>query len=155
MDRFDLAQEELWSSEDFPEVAAWLKSNGPALEIVEQASRRERFWSPIVLPAGKNGLLDRGVDHQISILGEVWRALMARTMLKLHDGDAAGAMADVLTLERLGSLLGQGPDVVTIVVGQAIQDASCRTFERVLQQPGIPVDQLRRWSADYLASPPI
>ena len=65
VDRFSRAKEHPWSSDDMPEIAAWLTSNAPAFAIAEEAMRRERYWMPIVHVPGDRNVLS--IDHDRSV----------------------------------------------------------------------------------------
>jgi hypothetical protein len=154
VDRFDRAKMQPWSSQDMPDLAAWLKTNEPALALVSTATQRSRLWIPIVLKPSDAGVL--GVPPpDLHWWREIVLSLCIRSMLKLHEGDAPGALDDLLVAQRLGNLLEQSPQLITRLVGAGCQSSTCSASWRVLQESRIPPEKLRQWSSDMLAHPPI
>jgi hypothetical protein len=152
VDRMSKAAVCPWSSLDMPEVADWLKSNEMALDFASRASRRPRFWIPLMADP-KSGLFD--LTPGITIWHHVANAFCVRSMLKLHQGNAPAALEDLLTVQRLGALYGQDSGPVCVLVGVGVQSMGCRSLWRLLQDSTLTVKQLRQMSADLLAIPPI
>jgi len=154
VNRFERATNQPWSSQETPELAAWLKSNEPALQLVAQAATRMRYWTPIVLPPGGTELIEEQYHGPID-MHNCADALRIRAMLELHDGDEAGALDDLLTVQRLGALLGQSDQLVHCLVANNMRASACMNSWRVLQDAHLPAPRLRQWSADLLALPSI
>lgn len=81
---------------EFPELERWVEENEKPLRILEEASRRSRYYIPFAprhLEAGT-------VRFACGIL-------TTRSLLRLKAGDLEGACADTVTLHRLGRLISQ------------------------------------------------
>lgn len=143
-----------WTSDEFPDVAAFLEANAAPLEIVTEASRRGRYYSPLVSsgPVESMFAVLLPVEQQQR---EAVRQLTARAMQKLGGGDAAGAWEDLLTCHRLARLTGQSPFVIGALVSYAL-DAQCFDAERaLLASPALTAEQARRFLEEFCAlSPP-
>jgi hypothetical protein len=152
VDRFENATTQPWSSQDMPDLAAWLKTNDTALGLLTIASQRPEYWRPIVVRPGKSDLFEEPVDEDAD-----WRnysrALLIRAMLELHDGDASAALDDTVTVQRLASLFSQSSSLIPLLVADAMRDAGLRTSWRILQDSHLPPERLSQWSADLILGP--
>lgn len=90
-----------WRGAEYPQVAAWLEANRAALEVVRQASLRERFYVPVVDETGRvRGAEPGGVWN--GLLGAIMNGLEPSKMLLLKalqclgEGDTAGYERDVV-----------------------------------------------------------
>ena len=108
-----------WTRDEFPEVAAMLERNSEALDLVVQASRRPRYYSPLIA--------DEEFPMLIGVLlpieqqqREGVRQLTARAMLKLEEGDAEGAWEDLLACHRLARRLSESWSLIGGLVAIAI-----------------------------------
>ncbi len=107
------AMEGPWAADDLPLVAAWLTANDTPLALVTEASKRPRFF--FLLEPSETDLVVRLPG--LGAVADAGRALQCRAMARLHDGDVAGALADLLTLHRLGRLVGGGGTLIEWLVG--------------------------------------
>lgn len=114
------AQYRPWSREEFSHLAKWLDANQPHLELVVAASKRPRYYTPM-LAAGDPPMLIGVLLPMAQEARGLARALVTRAMLRLHEKDYAGAWADLMACHRLGRLIGQGPYLVEALVGFAIE----------------------------------
>ncbi len=100
-----------WARSEHPEVAAWLERNSGALETLAVAVKQPRFYVPYVAAYDPPRLM----SMMLPPLGR-FRALMCaaecRAMLRLHDGNFAGALADLNTSRRLSLLVAQGSTLI-------------------------------------------
>jgi len=153
VDRFSRAAAQPWSASEMPELAAWLKTNGPALDIVAQAVRRPRLFLPIVLPPGESSLI-----HANSTELDKWRkfvdALCIRAMLRFHDGDASGALDDLLAVRKLGNLLPQFSSIISFPVACGMWTEACPPTWLILHRGQLSRKQLAQFTADELAIGP-
>lgn len=116
------AGERPWKVEEFPLIVAWLKDNEAALLVVTAATERPRYFSPLVNAdnnpdGGLIAVLLPGVQRS----RELARALAARAMWELAEGSQVDAWRDLMTMHRLGRLVGQGPTLIEYLVGVAIE----------------------------------
>lgn len=112
------AMEEPWSQSDFPLVAEWIAGNEKPLDLVVEGTRRPKCYLPL-LDGGDLGLagVPMPVEHLSRSAG---RALAARAMLRLGEGNVAKAEQDLLACHRLARLIGSTPFIVGALVAIAI-----------------------------------
>jgi hypothetical protein len=88
--RHERAQEEPWTSQSDPELAAWLKANEKSIDLFVRASHRSRYYSPLI--AGGEPFLAFNLS-QINPVRKAAATLAARAMLRLGEGQAKAAWA--------------------------------------------------------------
>lgn len=105
-DKVNTAATMPWREANEPALAAWLRDNAGAMELVQEASRLPRFYLGFI-PTGEPGLATRDIlFYPQKPIGD---AFASRIMLRIESNDIAGAWSDILTLSRLGRLLSQDP----------------------------------------------
>ncbi len=154
MKQYDVAMERPWSRDELPAVFAWLEANEKPLELIVAATRRPRFYAPL-LGSGENAmviavLLPVALDSR-----EAARALKARAMLRIKSGNTDGAHEDLLACHRLGRLVSQGPTLVELLVGIAINGIACYGDAAVAHYGNLSVEQARRFAEDMRQLPPM
>ncbi len=111
-----------WKAAQYPEVAKWLTTNEKPLALVREGSLRNKYFSPLVVTndeeenSGLIGVLLPAVQSSRSFA----RALSARAMLRLGEGNVTGAWDDLLTCHRLARLIARGPTLIEGLVGVTI-----------------------------------
>ena len=95
---------------DEPRFAEWLKANERPLAVIVAGTRRDHYYAPFVVAPGEpmiHGLLP------IEDASREWgRALALRAMLRLAEGNVAGAKDDLIACHRLGRLIGNSPCLI-------------------------------------------
>ncbi len=99
------AENRPWSAEEFPEIEKWLQANREYIAKLEEASRRTRFYLPIV-----------SKDEHELLLGSVSSGsyphptdfIPPLVMKNIHDGKIEDAIENIRTLNRLADLQAQG-----------------------------------------------
>ena len=108
-------------SKDHPEYAKWLESNRGPLQLVTAASKRPRFFIPVVSgsdPPSILGNLPGPVEPAGQCVG-LAMTLVGRAMLAAGDGDIDRALADLLTVHRLARLLGEDLSMYRFLIGMS------------------------------------
>lgn len=121
---FDEAGTRPWSEEEFPRVAAWLEQNAAAAQLVLEASRRPRRYSPFERgsrPATYGALLPH-----VTLIRDLYGLLLVRVMHHLKAGRFAEAREELLAVHRLSRLYVQGPTVFDLSLACALEDSACR-----------------------------
>jgi len=129
IEQLGMAQSRPWTPGEFPTIAAWL--DGQKKPLVEIASGLERpnYFCPVVPEApGKagQGLIATLLPH-IQLIRSMGRALTARAMMHLGQGQNAKAWNDIASTIRLGRHVGHGASVIDRLVGIAVEEMGCRT----------------------------
>ncbi len=117
-----------WKADEYPHLAAWLKANEKPLNLVVQATKRSRYYSPLV-PTKKDGELSGligallpGVQKCRSLVS----ALTARSLLLAGQANSDDAWRDLLSCHRLARLVSQGGTLIEELVGMSIETNTCR-----------------------------
>jgi hypothetical protein len=109
-----------WRASDFPAVAAWLKQNQTPLDLAAEASRRPRFFFPLISTTEYMPVMS-SQPRCGSVIG-IGHALCTRAMLRLGEGDAEGAWEDVLAVHRLARLIGQQQTLMSSLCSYAMDE---------------------------------
>ncbi len=128
-----------WTDEQLPPLAAWLAENQRPLDLLVEASRRPRFFSP-----PPNALLDPNasvIDLELphaEFVRDAVRSLSTRAMNRLGHGDHVQAWQDVLACWRLGQLVGNGPTLTEAFVGISTRAGAMNATLAILDSPDLP-----------------
>lgn len=116
-----------WKKAELPVIAAWLAANEAPLRTVEQASLRTKYFSPLVgTDAEPDAPLIAVLLPGVQKSREFARALSARAMWELGEGSQVDAWRDLMTIHRLGRLVGQGPTLIEYLVGVALESIAIK-----------------------------
>jgi len=104
-------QETPWKKSDYPQVASLLAAHESALQLVKHASRRTKFYRPLI-PIRKE---DSGrttsyfplsiLRHDLQHFGTISSLFCSRAMLQLKQGNIEQSADDILTVHRVARLL--------------------------------------------------
>ena len=128
----DKARSQPWQKRDMPEIAAWLRANEKPLAMFTAASKRKRYYWPLVCveEPGKDV-----PDNVISAITSPFngyrqcaRVLTARAMMHLGEGDADAAFDDAMTARRVARLVAASPNLIAGLVGMAIDKVALDTI---------------------------
>jgi len=148
------AQRCLCTAEDHPVVAEWIEANAKPLGLVVAATRRPKFYIPLVSLSDPPGLF----DIPLTSLGPcraAARALVIRAMLRLDAGDTNGAIDDLLSCHRLARLLGQRFCLIYDFTSIAIERLACDADCMLLDTGILSGEQARTLLAELEALPPM
>ena len=116
-----------WTKAEFPLVAEWLKQNEVPLRTIELATERPMYFSPLVgTDAEPDGALIFVLLPGVQKSRELARTLASRAMWELAEGSQVDAWRDLMTMHRLGRLVGQGPTLIEYLVGVSIESIAIR-----------------------------
>ena len=137
-----------WTRADCPLAAEWLDANAAPLKLIEQASLRPKYYSPLVT---KGGILE--AESTVQNLREAARLLAARAMLRLGTNDFEGAWSDLLSCHRLARLAGQRPASLIYYLVAVALDAVAAGGDAALMGHGLSSNQARKCLADHARLP--
>jgi hypothetical protein len=143
--QLELAGERPWTAKQYPHIAAWLKTNEKPLALVVEATKRPRYFSPLVpsrTEDGPTGLL-KVLMPNVQACRDLGLALTARAMLRVSQGRYEEAWQDLLTCHRLGQCVAQGATVVEYLVGLAIDDLASDADLAFLEAAKLNAKQIR------------
>jgi hypothetical protein len=117
-----------WTEKQYPYIAGWLKANKKPLALVIEATRRPRYFSPLVSRRKKDdpSCLIAALLPGVQKCRELANALATRAMLRVGQGRYDEAWQDLLALHRLGRLVAQGGTLIEGLVGIAIDSSVAR-----------------------------
>jgi hypothetical protein len=110
-----------WTLDSCPMMELWLQQNSQVLDVVATGVRKPTYCIPLVRPNEDATLTN------VLALGEMKRtrsfARMAatRASYRIGIGDAAGAIDDIITCERLGRQMETQATLVSRLVGIAVE----------------------------------
>lgn len=112
--------EMLLAGQVHPDLEAWLAENAGPLELIRQASDKERYYLPIVTTSKPSSMIEVLVPS-CQHYGSAAKTLAMRAILKMTRNDARGAWDDVLAAHRLARLMDQAPTVIEQLVAVGIE----------------------------------
>ncbi len=119
-----------WSKKEFPVLAGWLAANEKPLVLLVAASKRPRRYDPLISGDGSAIAILLPALNQYR---EAARALSARAMLYVDEGQVDAAWQDLLACHRLARLAGQGPTLMEALVGIIVDGMACAGDQGLLQ----------------------
>jgi len=147
----DSAMKRPWRAEDLPVAAGWLAANRQPLDLVVEASKRPRWFSPVVSEEGIFGARMTATNR----VREAVRALESLAMQRLQDGKLDQAWADTMAIHRLARLASQGPTLIDGLVAISLDSMAFATDQALLQHAHLTAAQARKMRADLAALPPM
>jgi hypothetical protein len=151
--QLDSAMKRPWTATEFPSLARWLSANQQPMDLLVEASTRPRWYDPMV--RGENGSVLDAEMPTVCRLFEATRALAARAMQQLQDGDIGRARSDLLAAHRLARLAGQRPTLVEGLVAATADGMACVGDQALLQHVRLTAAQAAKMRADLAALPPL
>jgi len=139
-----------WRAADHPWLAGWLDHNAAALDRLAEGARREGWCPPRCLPADQSPTVRFGpmpalISLEIPVEGafrSFSKALLARSMLRLGEGDTPGAWHDLDSLLRYGDKIADTPGpLVCRLVAMALLSSASRATQTLIRD-GHPDDTL-------------
>lgn len=148
------ATEAPWSEVDLPLLADWLEANGGAMDLIREASRQPRFFSPL-MPGDQSPRLVNSVSPGHQELRAAGQMFAARAMFRLKQGKVSESRQDVLTAHRLARLLGQGPTLVDALVAIGIETRAWYGDLAIAAHSDLTAGQVREFVSELRALPPL
>ncbi len=146
-----------WIAKEYPIVASWLKANEKPLLLITEASKREKFYNPLL--SHKDGkLAPRQVSfpvHGLDTYREIGAALVARALLHTAEGNVEAAWQDFLTCHRLGRLVARGGTVCEGLCGLTIDNQAAQAALAFLERTKPDAKRIATYLRDLQALPPL
>jgi hypothetical protein len=148
--QFEVILKRPWSKQEFPLWAEWVAANEKPLALLVEVSKRPRRYDPMLGEMVITVLLPAAQQHR-----EVARALIARAMLRIHDGKSDEAWEDLMACHRLARLVGQGATLIEVLVAVTLDGMACAGDHALLEHGKLSSAQIAKMQ-EYLAKlPPI
>jgi len=148
------AMDHPWTREELPLLADWLAENEKQLDLVVAATKRERFYSPL-LSGHAHEMVIAALLPLVQPCREAAAGLRVRAMYRVKAGKVEEAWQDLLACHRLARLLSQGPFLIDGLVAIRI-DGIAAGGDAVLAHEGkLTAEQARRFAAELRKLPPM
>lgn len=149
MNEFVQAQRKGWRDEAHPVVLQWLQANAVPLDLIEQATHRRKYYSPVVTHSGMIA-----AESTIQNLREAVRLLSTRAMWRLGSNNVEGAWSDLLACHRLARLAGKrSPSMLAFMVAAAMNSVAVGGDAALIEHV-MSAEQARQCIADFEQLPP-
>jgi hypothetical protein len=153
-DVVDEAMEHPWTSMQVPPLADWLRKNQKQIDLLVEASDRERWYWPLET-YGNEGARQAFLFpvNSYSLIREAARVLMLRSMWHLGESRTDEAWRDVSAIFRLAHLISQQGILTDELVGIAIQGMAGESFLPLIGNESLSVNQARNFQKELEAQP--
>jgi hypothetical protein len=116
LDRLEHSTRLSWPADADPDLAEWLRINDRPLALAIEASKRSRYYSPLIANA-KVARIMNGLLPTVQKTGDLGKALASRAMLRVAAGQSDLAWQDLMACQRLGRLLTNGGTAIEQLFG--------------------------------------
>jgi hypothetical protein len=153
-----------WTMADAPFAAAWLKENERQIDLVVAATKRPRFYWPLVYVddapsfasfSGLSGSLYSGSFVSGCIVRDLGGALCTRAMFRIREGRSEGVWQDLLACHRLARLMAQAPTITDGLEAIGVEEIAARGDAVLAHDGKLTVEQARRFAAELGKLPPM
>ncbi len=154
---FDTASQRPWTKKEFPHIAKWLDLNKQSLALVVEASKRKRYYNPIIPRKDKSGERQGLLDTLFPGLAEgreFGNALVIRAMRRIAEKRYPEAWEDLQACHRLGRLLGQGGTIIEPLIGTVFDLFATEGDLVYLRATKLNAKQLKKHLKDIQTLPP-
>ena len=149
-----------WTTPDYPHLSSWLEFNSDPLLQVTSGTQLDGYSSPMVIPA-RDTKSDEQLLLDVRLPGlqrtrQFARALATRAMLHTGEQRFQSAWENLIACHRLGRLVGQGPTLIELLVGQSISQIANWATLAFIELARPDKQQVTRYLSDLnsLPSPP-
>ena len=153
----DAAVDAPWPSEQLPPIAAWLEIHQAQLDLLVEASRRPKLYSPDPNSLAADGqvlLLTMSLEC-IQRIRDVARVLSARAMWLLAEGRYEKAWDNFLAIHRWARLATSQLPLTSQLAGIAIDGIASEGTITLLADRKLPPDLAKRIQRDLDSLAPI
>lgn len=147
-------QAEPWKSGDFPELAAWHERYSKRLDQLHPTARHTTFYTPLIAESDRSSALVLMMPVTINYGRDCARWLLERSMLRLGKGNIEGACADILAVRGLARFAGEGPLLLDVLVGHAIDSLAHRAIFTIAGDPRLTKSQVVQFRAGLAVGSP-
>ena len=128
-----------WTRQQVRFLAEWLDAHDERIDMIVDSAAKPAFYSPppnLLLPKPPL-LFDSDLSLNPALRGAA-RAVMLRAMLRLSEGEVAGAWRDIEAVLRLSERLREMAFDTDLLLGAALYDMAFRAFPAWLQRADDP-----------------
>ena len=144
-----------WKSEQIPLLAKHLAANEKVLEILMKASKRPKYYAPLIRYEPKSTYVDTIFnDHTLDRFRKVSTAFSYRSMLRLADGQIDEAWQDAQAIHRFARLVNQNPNVMEQLVAANLHELGALRSDIAILDSKLSLQQAKRFRKDLAALTP-
>jgi hypothetical protein len=157
LQQLDQATKRPWTPREYADIAGWLKANDKPMALVVEASKRPRYFSPVVptkTKKGSSGPIGARLPS-VAACREAGSALTARAMLHIAEGRPENAWQDLLACHRLARLIARGGHLGESLVSIAIDSRTSWADLAFLEGAKLTEKQIRDCLCDLQKLPPL
>jgi hypothetical protein len=140
-----------WFAAADPATAKKLEEVAARLDMAVEASKREKFYIPLV--RGQGDLMPTLLLPQLSDFRMLTEALRTRAMLRLGNNDVAGFRSDAIAVVRLGRLMTNGSTLVEMFVAAAVEARGLDALRVAAAGGWLSADEAAKALAELGAAP--
>ena len=147
---FDQITTRPWTRDEYPIWVAWLARNAAAFSTTTDASRRQRYFHPLIPGSVGGDSPETFVETPLPLADEVRglaRALIARAYLAIGERNGREALDDLYTIRRLAQLASQSGSLIEWLVADSIDRRLLEVERQLLARGLLSSDQV----AEYIA----
>ncbi|HEX4588374.1 MAG TPA: hypothetical protein VH120_00470 [Gemmataceae bacterium] len=136
--QWSLASARPWRASDYPRIAAWLATNEKPLTVFVEATKRPKYFSPVIAIRNERdrGPLVSALLPSVQGCRHVVAALSARAMQRIGDGKFDDAWQDLLACHQLALHVSHGATLIESLVGYAFEQiVSARDMVYIARAP--------------------
>ena len=145
VEMYERLRAEPWTSQQFPDWQKWIDEFDDALDVVVEASHKERFYYPFVkLGDLSEQTLLATLLNAVHPMQDSCRMLQLRAMNSLGEGDVSSALEDTLAIFRMGELSGQTVSLIELLAQINIDNMAFETTQLLMEYGALNETQLRK-----------
>jgi len=138
---YDMARTEPWSSEDYPELAKWLKEKQTIIATLLEAAKREKCRFPVVASFAH---LSQAQDIKILSQMRRWTYLLSYAANNdFAEGRIDQAVEKQIAILQMAKHLCQQTTVIDLLTGFAIEALALKNMDRFIVQGQPASEHLR------------
>ena len=129
-----------------PQLESWVKANLSSLELLYEASLREKCYVPMLTLSDPPLFAEMNVACNLSNLFESLELLQARALLHLHNNtDLSAAWQDVLTMHRVArSHANPGYGLMSQLIAESLSVSTSDVAIQLATGAQLPAEEARR-----------
>lgn len=146
-----------WNASTYPEIAEWILANEKPLALVIEASKRPKYYNPLLPTFDKSGrsTLTSCLLPTVQHCRGVATALTARAMLRLQAGQTDVAWEDLYAAHQLARHIGNGGTLIEALVAFAVEGVVASADIAFLQHAQVDGPRLNAFRRDLGALRPM
>lgn len=153
------ASEGLWGggggTAEMPELAAYLESNGKAIDAIVAAADKPRYYVPLITIDDPPRLISASlaIERRLAFIS---RVLTARALQRAAEGDFSAALKDFAACRKLAYLLATGsPLDVSIAKAHVVDAIACRGEVALIESGKLTAEAAKTFQETLAALPPL